>query len=149
MKILVPVDGSPPAMDALRYVLRLRAQGLALSVLLVNVQSTASLYEMVVARDADALAATLPDAGAHALAGAEVLCEQAGCDFESEVVQGDAAPLLTELAENYGCDAIVMGARGLGGPLSTHLGSVTTEVLRETTLPVTVVRHVEATPGDA
>ena len=46
-------------------------------------------------------------------------------------------------------DMIVMGARGLGGPLSTHLGSVTTEVLRETTLPVTVVRHVEAATGDA
>jgi nucleotide-binding universal stress UspA family protein len=143
MKILVPMDGSAPALAALRHVLDLRARGLPLSVVLANVQTPAGLYELVTARDPDLLAAAAREAGAHALAAAEGLCEQAGCDYEGEVAQGDPAPMLAELAENYGCEAVVMGARGLGGPLSPHLGSVTTELLRDTTLPVTVVRHVE------
>jgi nucleotide-binding universal stress UspA family protein len=146
MKILVPMDGSPPALAALRHALAVRARGLPLSLVLVNVQTPAGLYEMVTARSPEQLADAAREAGAHALAAAEALCEQAGCDYECEVAQGDPAPLLAELAENYGCDAIVMGARGLGGPLSPHLGSVTTELLRDTTLPVTVVRDL---PADA
>lgn len=148
MKILVPVDGSPPSIAALRHVLALREAGLRLSVVLANVQSPAGLYEVITARDPEQLAAAAREAGAHALAQAEALCDQAGCDYESEVAQGDAAPMLAELAENYGCEAIVMGARGLGGPLSPQLGSVTTELLRDTALPVTVVRPAVAAEGD-
>jgi nucleotide-binding universal stress UspA family protein len=147
MKILIPVDGSPPALDALRHALALQAQGLRLTLVLANVQTPAGLYELVTTRDPERLAAAAREAGAHALAEAEALCERAGCDYESEVAQGEPGTMLPELAENYGCEAIVIGARGLGGPLSPHLGPVTAELLRHTALPVTVVRHVE--PEDA
>lgn len=143
MKILVPMDGSAAALAALRHVLDLRARGLALSVVLANVQPPAGLYEMVTAQGPQALADASREAGAHALAPAEALCDAAGCDYESEVAQGDPAPLLAELAENYGCEAIVMGTGERAGLLSAGLGPVITELLRDTSLPLTVVRLPE------
>ena len=55
MKILVPVAGSEPALDAVRHALRLRLEGLKASFVLATVQEPTYLYEMVLAPDADVL----------------------------------------------------------------------------------------------
>ena len=55
MKILVPVDGSEPALDAVRHALRLRREGLATTFLLATVQEPVYLYERVLPPDAEVL----------------------------------------------------------------------------------------------
>jgi nucleotide-binding universal stress UspA family protein len=55
MKILVPVDGSEPALDAVRHALRLRRAGLQASFVLATVQEPTFLYEMILAPDAEVL----------------------------------------------------------------------------------------------
>jgi nucleotide-binding universal stress UspA family protein len=55
MKILVPVDGSEPALDAVRHALRLRRAGLQASFVLATVQEPTFLYEMFLAPDAEVL----------------------------------------------------------------------------------------------
>lgn len=52
MRILLPVDGSENALEAVRHALRLVDDGLRANFVLANVQEPASLYEMVVAHDA-------------------------------------------------------------------------------------------------
>ena len=52
MKILLPIDGSPTALAAVRHALRLVQNGLAAEFVLVNVQEPPSLYEIVVSHDA-------------------------------------------------------------------------------------------------
>ena len=114
MKILLPVDGSAAALAAVQHALHLVHEGLQADFVLTNVQEPASLYEMVVAHDADVIERVRSEAGAELLAPAEALLEAAGLSYESEVAGGEPATVLVDLVENYGCEAVVMGARGAG-----------------------------------
>lgn len=140
MKILLPVDGSEVALHAVRHALGLVQQGLAADFVLVNAQPPASLYEVVTAHDPDVIREVRGAAGADLIAPAEALLQAAGVDYEVEVAGGEAATLIVELAENYGCDAIVMGARGLGDLRAALLGSVSSAVAQTSPVPVTLVR---------
>lgn len=144
MKILVPVDGSEPALDAVRHALQLKREGLNASFVLVSVQEPTYLYEMVLAPDADVLERVSGLVGSRALEGAEALFKAAGEPYEREIASGFAANALIEVAERYGCDAIVMGARGLGALRSALLGSVSQAVLQAAKVPVTIVKHAQA-----
>jgi nucleotide-binding universal stress UspA family protein len=144
MKMLVAVDGSELALDAVRHALRLRQEGLAAEFVLANVQEPTYVYEMVLAPDAEVLERVSGEVGTRALAGAEALFKAAGVPYEREIGSGDPAPTLVEISERYRCDAIVLGARGLGGLRSALFGSVSQGVLHGSALPVTVVKHAEA-----
>lgn len=148
MKILLPVDGSAASMAAVQYALQLARDGLTAEFVLANVQEPPSLYEVVVAHDVAVLDQVRTAAGADLLAPAEALLEGGGHAYESEVAGGDPGHLLVDLAENYGCDAIVMGATGMGASTSA-LGSVALALLHHSPVPVTVVRaapQAESTP---
>lgn len=145
-KILLPVDGSEDALAAVRHALRWAGGRAEITFVLANVQEPASLYEVVVAHDAERIAALKRDAGADLLRAAEVLLDEAGAAYESEVAAGVPEHLIVELAETYACDAIVLGALGQGAtPDSGGLGSVTLAVLEASPVPVTVVRRAEPT----
>ncbi len=153
MKYLVAVDGSDEALLALRHVLQLKQQGLAVELVLANVQEPASLYEVVVVHDPDRLAQLALEAAAHALDAAETLAREAGVPALREVAVGQPANLLIDLAEDHGCDAIAMGARGVGGVraalLGAPLGSVSQAVVVNAHLPVTVVRPAPEPEAEA
>jgi len=76
MKILLPVDGSDISLEAVRRVVQLAREGLRASVVLANVQEPASLYEMLVAHDAEVLDRISAEAGVHAMMQAEALLQQ-------------------------------------------------------------------------
>jgi len=141
MKILVPVDGSEPALEALRHVLGLLGGGLKASLVLATVQEPVYLYERLLPADAEVLERLTGAVGTRALAEAEALCKAAGVAYEREIVSGDAAQAVLNLAAACGCDAIVMGARGLGALKGALLGSVSQRVLQEAQVPVTVVKQ--------
>lgn len=148
MKILLAVDGSPAALHAVRHGLALARHGLAASFVLANVQEPASLYEVVVGHDVEAIDDVRRAAGADLLAPAEALLDAAGLPYESEVAGGEPHHTLVEMAERYGCDAIVLGAREEGrGP--GRVGSVARAVLEHSPVPVTVVHAPEAEDDDA
>jgi nucleotide-binding universal stress UspA family protein len=144
MKILLPIDGTPAALAAVRHALRLRSEGLPSDYVLANVQEPPSLYEVVVAHDADVLSEVRRTAGADLLAPAEALLTAAGAEWESEVAGGDPGHVLVDLIENYGCDAVFVGAA------DGALGPVATALLQHSPVPVTVVRTVdeEAEPAE-
>ena len=142
MKILIPVDGSAPALDAVRHALRLRRDGLEASFVLATVQEPSYLYEMVLAPDADVLERVTGAVGARSLKDAEALFNDAGVLFEREIGSGSVSETLMEIAGRYGCEAIIMGARGWGALRSALLGSVSHAVLQASAVPVTIVKHV-------
>ncbi|MDP1535949.1 MAG: universal stress protein [Burkholderiales bacterium] len=143
MKILIPVDGSELALDAVRHALHLKREGLKADFVLATVQEPTYLYEMVLAPDADVLARVSGAAGSHALEAAEALFKSAGEPYEREIASGYAANALIEVAERYGCDAIVMGARGHGALRGALLGSVSQALLHAAKVPVTIVKHAD------
>ena len=146
MKVLLPVDGSEAALDAVRHALHLQRQGLRASFVLATVQELTYTFELILAPDADVLDRVTGAVGARALKSAEALFEAAGLAFEREIGSGDPAPTLLEIAQRCACEAIIMGARGRGALRSALLGSVSQAVLQASPLPVTIVKHK---PGPA
>ena len=147
MKILVTVDGSEPALDAVRHALSLRREGLQTDFVLATVQEPTYVYEMILAPDAEVLERMTGAVGARALDSAEALFNAAECPFEREIGSGDPAQTLLEIAARYGCALIIMGARGWGALRSALLGSVSQAVLHSSPLPVTIVKHVATELG--
>ena len=143
LKILIAVDGSALSLDAVHHALRLVQDGLRASVVLANVQEPASLYELVVSRDPDLIAAASVEAGEHLMAPALALLEAAGLACETAVGVGDPAHVLVDIIESSGCDMVLIGARGQGAISSALLGSVSQELAHASPVPVTIVKHAE------
>ena len=141
MKILLPIDGSDGALDAVRHALRLQREGLRASFVLAAVQEPTYAFEMMLPPAADVLDRLTGTEGARALKGAEGLFEAAGLTFEREIGSGDVPATLLEIAQRFGCEAIIMGARGRGALRSALLGSVSQAVLQASIVPVTIVKH--------
>jgi len=149
MKILLPVDGSELSLEAVRFALRLLLAGLHGDAALANVQEAANLYELLVAHDPEVIDRVSAEAGLHALKGAQALLDAAGVEYECEVARGDPAHTIIDIAERFGCDLIVMGARGQSALRSAMLGSVSNEVLHASTVPVVIVKPDIVMSGDA
>lgn len=147
MKILLPLDGSEPALDAVRHALHLVRDGLRAEFVIANVQEPTYLYELVLAPDAEVLERASGAAGTHALAAGATLLEAAGVAFERELATGDPAHTLVEIVERYACDAVIMSARGQGRLRRALLGSVSYEVLHAAPVPVTIVKEAPRAPA--
>ena len=143
MKILLPVDGSEVSLKAVRVAITLMQKGLTGSVVLANVQEPATLYEMVVAPDGEVLQQVSTAAGVDALEQAEALLMAASVVYEREIATGDPAHTIVDIVERFGCDMVVMGARGTSALRSALLGSVSNEVLHATHVPVMIVKMDE------
>lgn len=137
---LVPFDGSASATRALAHALaQLRGQADA-ELHLLNVQAppvqlfpgrlvSPDLIQQELRREGDALLQP-PDALARA----------AGITVVRHVRVGHPADEIAACAAEHGCDAIVMGTRGMGVVAGLLLGSVATRVVHVTPLPVTLVK---------
>lgn len=135
---LVPVDGSEPALRAVRHV-AVRARESGAEVHLINVQP-ALPQAVTTFVPSDAVRAYHQEEGAKALAPAEAVLKAAGVKFHSRIAVGEAGQTVAAYARETGCDEIVMGVRGLGAVLNLLLGSTTTKVLSLTDRPVTLIK---------
>ena len=149
MKILLPVDGSAVSLAAVRSVIRMAKSGLDTSVVLANVQEPATLYELVVAHDPQVIEQVSAAAGRHTLLAAEALLKEAHIAYQCEVASGDPAHTLIDILENFECDLVVMGARGMSTLRSAILGSVSNEVLHAANVPVMIVKLDETAELEA
>ncbi len=143
LRILVAVDGSELALDAVRHALMLmRRGGLQATLVLGHVQEEATLLELAT-RGADMVATASVEAANDLMASAIALVDAAGVPYETEIALGSVAATLSDMAERCGCDAMIIGARGLGGLRGALLGSVSQALVHQATMPVTVVKHAD------
>ena len=143
MKILLPVDGSELSLEAVHFAVRMLKEGLTGTAVLANVQEPANLYELLVAHDPEVIDRVSAEAGLHALLSAQSVLDGAGVDYECEVAKGDPAHTIIDISERFGCDLIVMGARGASALRSAMMGSVSNEVLHASGVPVMIVKMPE------
>lgn len=140
-KVLVPLDGSELAEQALHTVPRLFG---SVELLLFRVMSPPDV----------AISAYLPDTArtTREMTQAREGAAEAYLAAQREAVEGEAVSVETEaefshdpareivrLAEERGCDVIVMSTHGRSGLTRALVGSVTDRVLRRSSVPVVVV----------
>lgn len=149
-KILIAVDGSTLALDAVHHVIGLIQNGLRADVVLANVQEPATLYELVTSRDPDLIAQASVAAGTDLMASASALLDAAGVAHHTQIGIGIPSNTLADIIESNQCDFAVIGARGQGSLSGMLLGSTSQRLAQVSPVPVTIVRHTaqEVEPGD-
>lgn len=135
--ILIPVDGSPNSLRALKHAAERFRDSSLVRLLLLNVQPS-----MPASRHAPK--AMIKDhqqrMAEEALGPARALAQRLGLTFDSYARIGDPAEVIAKFSQQTHCREIIMGARGLGRVRGLLLGSVTTKVIHLATVPVTLVK---------
>lgn len=139
LTMMIAVDGSAHALEAVRHGVHLIVQGLRARVVLGHVQKSATLTELATVGPAGAADASV-DAGKGMLAPAVALLRHAGVDFEVDVRMGDVYPTLLDIAEHHDAHLIVIGTSGEGTLSRIFLGSVGSDLVRHSQVPVTIVK---------
>jgi nucleotide-binding universal stress UspA family protein len=141
-KILLPVDGSDGSLRAVQHVAKIAGMvpSLPLEVHLANIQPVGDDWMTRRSFKAEELARMEAEWAEDTLAPAREILQAAGITPHSHAQQGDIAATVTRLADELGCDQIVMGTRGLSPLGDLLMGSVATKVLHLATVPVTFVK---------
>ncbi|HLK61122.1 MAG TPA: universal stress protein [Chthonomonadaceae bacterium] len=137
-RILLASDGSEGAHRALQTAAAI-AKKFAATLVVVNVFEEPPIYPeaSIAYSDLDRVSEQVRKAVQES---SEQAATEAGIAYEVEQVKGDAAETIVRYAENYGCDLIVMGSRGMGAFKSLLLGSVSDHVAHHAHCPVLIVR---------
>ncbi|WP_226479294.1 universal stress protein [Natrinema amylolyticum] len=141
-RILIPFDDTEPARDALEYAFDLFPDGEYVVLIVVD---TASLpYIPNTADDAEPSDETreLLSEAEEVLSAAEAVADDRGvdADIETRTRLGTPAQEIVEHTENEPIDHVVIGSHGRSGITRILLGSVAEVVVRNSPVPVTVVR---------
>lgn len=140
-RILVPIDGSPQAQEALEHAIREfpEATFVAITVLNPTEMSTGGT-EMGMASYADRWMEIEEERAEERFDETRSLADEHGVALETETVLGSPARAIVDYAEDHDIDQIVMGSHGRDGVSRILLGSVAETVVRRSPCPVTVVR---------
>ncbi|MBR0568702.1 universal stress protein [Azoarcus sp. L1K30] len=138
-RVLIPVDFSPRAIDALRLARAVAPQADLILLHAFEVPFEGKLRYAGV--EADALAALRVTAKREAVEKMNALVDAAGlgdAGVRRIVLHGDAAATILAQEQEQDCDLIVIGKRGLGLLGELLLGSVTKHVLAQSSADVLV-----------
>ena len=137
-RIVIATDGSAGAGEALETGLSLaRESGAVVTLVYVRAKPLPILGDPLYQRS---LSSELLQARG-ALRDATALAEQAGVEFETEILEGNAADRVAEIARLRDADLIVVGSRGRGAFAGALLGSVSTDLVQRADRPVLVARQ--------
>lgn len=139
-RVLVPIDGSIPALRALDLVLKQIAEGRSLDVHLLNVQPQVMSGHARMYLKKGMIDEYYEEEALKALKPAQDKLEQAGIPYVTSHLVGHIAETIDKYTRTNGCELIIMGTRGLGSMSSLMLGSVATKLLHLADVPVTLVK---------
>jgi len=136
-RVLVPLDGSPQAQEALTYATETFPEADIVVVHVLNPAAGTTDVEGIMSDTASVVNEQQQFA--------EELFEQARETagdriVDTEILAGRAANELVKYVADHDVDAIVMGSHGRDGAARLLLGSVSETVVRRSPVPVTVVR---------
>ena len=139
VRILVPFDGSANAERALRFALDLAKAAPGARVEIANVQLTVGGAVSMFINKAD-IKDYHRDEGMKTLAPAIAIAKNSGVPHAHHIGVGQPGPTIAAFAKQLKCTQIVMGTRGLGAALGLLMGSVATDVIHDSDVPVTLVK---------
>jgi|SRR6267378_1093828 len=135
-KLLVPIDGSESSLRAVAWAANLAKRANDVSIHLLHVGEEPPTYEKPHAK----IEAWLRQQSVEILARAEEPLRSANVPYTKDALTGPIAPTIAEHAAKLGCDAIVMGTRGMSATGNLVIGTVASKVVHLTRLPVTLVK---------
>jgi len=140
MKILVTVDGSDISSRALKFALKLAKQSAAnSSVTVLHVDPP--VFPGVERRiGKEAVLAYHEDNHAHAFKAVRKALGRTQVAVEEVTAVGEIAATILAVAAKRKTDLLVMGSHGRSAVKGVLLGSVSSKVIAQTTIPVTIVR---------
>lgn len=138
-KVLLPVDGSDSAYEAAQYLAEFMRQHGPVEVHVVNVQPKPVEWQTH-GMEKDAINDHLAVDAHLAMKPILHVLNREGIPYQTHVRLGDPAETLVALAEELGCDHIVMGTRGLGAISGIVLGSIARKVLHLAKVPVVCIK---------
>ena len=140
MKILVAVDGSEISLRAVKFAIRLAGK-LAKPARLVLLAADMPLFPGVETRiGKDAARKLHADNHQAMLAGARRALAKAKLEVHEEAAIGEPAEAILQLAHKHKAELLVLGSHGRGAVKGLVLGSVSSKVIAQTDIPVTIVR---------
>lgn len=149
-RILIPLDGSLRAEQAIPVAARLAHASHGSVILMRAVSESGGIWPSMAGR-ADpvqqALASELDEAERY-LAEIAVSCELEGIPVESVIQLGPAVPSILEVAQASLTDLIVMCSHSYTGLTRRIMGSVAEKLAREASVPLLVLREDGPVPGE-
>lgn len=140
MKILLAVDGSDISTRAAEYVVRLAASlQQPPQVLLVNVDPPLG-SQLAAQLGVEVVAMHHAENSRRAMQPAHEVLSRARLKVDEEAHVGPIAATIIDQAKQHGVDVIVMGSRGAGALKGLLLGSVSSRVIADSPVPVTIIR---------
>jgi len=135
-KILVAYDGSPSAQNALSLASQLAREDKSWIKVLAVVPPYQGDLELIGVSD---IKEAITGPGQQLLAEARKLADREGVHILTNLEQGEPYEQIVHVAEEEGCDLIVMGRRGKGTVERALIGSVTARVIGHTGKDVLVI----------
>ncbi len=139
-KVLIGVDGSEHARRAVEHALKQRETQGSLDIHLLNVQIPIESGHARMFVSHEQLEEYYRDEGVAALKEAREMLDRAGVPYQHHVAVGHVAQTIAAYAREHGFDQIVIGSHGRGALRHLLMGSVATDVLRLSEMPVTLVK---------
>lgn len=130
----MPLDGSDNAVRAVQLVIRLKGKLTPLNVNLLYVREP-----WVPLGDEQPKQGFHEAVAEEALRPAKALPDGASVPYSAGVASGYVGSTIVAYATEHGCDAIVMGTRGMGST-GQVLGSIARQVVQLADVPVTLVK---------
>ncbi|MDT8989295.1 universal stress protein [Curvibacter sp. APW13] len=137
---LVPIDGSDHSIHALKLAIsEAQARLTTPKLMLLNVQLPLP-SDVTRFIDGGTIDEFHREAGERAVQAAKDLVEATGLAHSVHIVVGSVASTIVAFGSSNACTRIVMGTHGHSSVAAMIMGSVTTKVLHQSTLPVLLTK---------
>jgi len=140
MHVLVPIDDSPQAMDALRLALDTFPTATITLLTVIDPIEAGYRAESVLPSYSETWYESKQEAAEQRFEEARDVAADTDVDLETVTEVGRPSRLIVEYAQEHDIDHVVMGSHGRSGVARVLLGSVAEAVVRRSPVPVTIVR---------
>lgn len=140
LRVLLALDGSEPAQRAARLLAQWRGWLGELDVQIAYVQQPLSFLETILPPHRDVIEQWSTRAGEDATRPARELFEKEGIRHRLHLTVGEAALEIAHVADEAGCELLVMGTRGRGAAHHAFIGSVALKAAAHCALPALLVK---------
>ena len=139
-RTLVPLDGSDPSIEALRYALEHFGDGTIVCLTVIDPVEAGYTTQVNVPGYSQEWFQEAQDSAEHLFEEAHAIAEPYGTDVETATEVGRPSRTIVEFSEEHDIDNVVMGSHGREGVSRILVGSVAETVMRRSSVPVTIVR---------